>query len=725
MKKIILFSILILGFIVCNAQTSKTTIKSWFETGDVPTQSQFWTFIDNSYNEVTDDILDGQGYPTIKYAPYTAKIAGKFYVATANPSNNNPLKYDGYFYATKIYNGAGREITGETVINIGYGLLKGVGDTIYVDTTKLLTIYTFNNRIAKVGYGLYRSNDSTKIDTTKIATFYNASQKEPKITKSNGFLTYNGSNWVWKTLDTLKYLDATDTTDYKVASKTWTKSAIDYALTGSLQDMGYWDASSNTLPTTGSGSGGSVAVGDKWTISVKGKVTDSLYVGDVIIALYDYPEQDITKFNHIYANQPKSVNLVLAGSSQVGALMYNGRMAKEGAIHGGRAILYSDSTLSYSGSIRGYGKTKAGIAGYSLSGNGVEGYASIGFGVYGFNNSTGFGVYGLNNSTGYGVVGWNNSRGHGVYGYSLDGNGGLFQSNNNVSLVCSHPYNNPSNIANFENNGIVKASISSTGKITCVGLSSSVSNTSISIANAAVIGGEDNKGIGIYGMGLKGSFAGYFTNWSGTISEKDTTSTVYIESYRHQSKTNALTIRLMKTISDATHNNYILKAYKANVLLLSIDSSGYIFNYKPTFSSVFFDSTRVIELDVNTPKIISNAWGNLWPNSVLVGFTENKDTAIVGYTGNYNIDLDLNAYVEASVNFRYYVKKRPANTTSVTTIYRKEVSNSGTIVNRNIPLNTNLNVGDRIWFEIENITNGNDVTVYGGTIRIVANYLNP
>jgi len=156
-----------------------------------------------------------------------------------------------------------------------------------------------------------------------------------------------------------------------------------------------------------------------------------------------------------------------------------------------------------------------------------------------------------------------------------------------------------------------------------------------------------------------------------------------------------------------------------------IDSLGYLHNDNPTFSSVFFDSTRVIELDFNTPKIISNTWGNLWPNSVLVGFTENKDTAIVGYTGNYNVTMDLNAYVGASANFRYYVKKRAANSTAKTTVYRKEVSNSGTTVNRNMTLNYDFSVGDRIWIEVENISNGTDITVYGGTYSITANYLNP
>jgi len=40
----------------------------------------------------------------------TTKTAGAFYTGTANPTNSNRLNYDGYFYATKVYNAVFNDI---------------------------------------------------------------------------------------------------------------------------------------------------------------------------------------------------------------------------------------------------------------------------------------------------------------------------------------------------------------------------------------------------------------------------------------------------------------------------------------------------------------------------------------------------------------------------------------------------------------------------------------
>jgi len=399
----------------------------------------------------------------------------------------------------------------------------------------------------------------------------------------------------WVSVKTFSAIDTTTRT--KVLTRKATDSLINYALTGVVDTKGNWDASGNTLPSVG------VKTGDKWTISVKGFVSpDSFYVGDVIIAKIDDPGQTVTNWNHIYVNQPKSVNIVRADATTNPAVLgYTGTTPTQGYFHGGISTPIGNSYyLNFNGIFRssymfpGINGNMAGCI-YRFTGSGY-GSSSI-LGVNG-------GIRSDYSGTSHALSIYSSGSGNGLYINSLTGKG----------IIINHLSGNTSNFFETQVNSLTK---------------------------------------------------------------------------------------------------------------VSIDSSGYVFNYNPTFSSVFFDSTRVIELDFNTPKIISNTWGNLWPNSVLVGFTENKDTAIITYTGNYNICMDLNAYVGAAASFRYHVKKRAANSTTKTTIYRKEVSNAGTIVNRNITLNWNFTVGDRIWIEVENISNGTDITVYGGTYSITANYLNP
>ncbi len=82
MKRLILLGAVILPLLTYS-QTSKTTIKNYFLTGSKPTQTQYHTLIDNCYNGVTPDILNGVGYPLISFYPYTTRAltgdSGYFY----------------------------------------------------------------------------------------------------------------------------------------------------------------------------------------------------------------------------------------------------------------------------------------------------------------------------------------------------------------------------------------------------------------------------------------------------------------------------------------------------------------------------------------------------------------------------------------------------------------------------------------------------------------------
>lgn len=108
--------ILILFLSACSlgmqAQTSKATIKNYFLTGLKPTQSQFATLIDNSYNETTaNGILQGYSYPTIAFAPYTSRQSFlSFYTGTSDPTGTTQLNVNGYLHATKFFDGLGNEL---------------------------------------------------------------------------------------------------------------------------------------------------------------------------------------------------------------------------------------------------------------------------------------------------------------------------------------------------------------------------------------------------------------------------------------------------------------------------------------------------------------------------------------------------------------------------------------------------------------------------------------
>ena len=75
-------------------------------------------YIDFHYNSSTDDynvrlINNNSGILTLEGGfkiNGTTKTAGGFYTGTTNPTNSNRLNYDGYFYATRVYNAVYNDI---------------------------------------------------------------------------------------------------------------------------------------------------------------------------------------------------------------------------------------------------------------------------------------------------------------------------------------------------------------------------------------------------------------------------------------------------------------------------------------------------------------------------------------------------------------------------------------------------------------------------------------
>lgn len=201
--------------------------------------------------------------------------------------------------------------------------------------------------------------------------------------------------------------------------------AISFATTGLLDDKGAWNASSNTLPSSG------VLIGDKYTISVAGLVDDSLFVNDIIIALVNTPSQSIANWNHIPVNAPKSLQAYVAGNTSIGAIKYNGLTQLDGAFNGTANTLGGTKILKYTG---------------TLAGN-----SSSSYGIYGTSNSSA-GIVGLSNSNS-GVVA-NSTSNYAYYGTSVTGGG----------LYINQTSGNIANLLLLQINTTTKASIDYTGK---------------------------------------------------------------------------------------------------------------------------------------------------------------------------------------------------------------------------------------------------------------------
>lgn len=80
---------------------------------------------------------------------------------------------------------------------------------------------------------------------------------------------------------------------------------VDGLVSTAIRDAGNWDASSNTFPTTGTGTGGSIRRGDLYRVSVAGNpfgTEESLDVGDSFRALIANPGQTTSNWAKLEAN---------------------------------------------------------------------------------------------------------------------------------------------------------------------------------------------------------------------------------------------------------------------------------------------------------------------------------------------------------------------------------------------------------------------------------------
>jgi len=111
MKKLLFFLILFgIGFSTYPQTVSLSTILTYFETGDTPTETQFAVAWSNSYNAVADGLWDITGGETISLAPYSSTGLNRFYTGTSLPADTTyKLNYNGVFRVSKLV------VNGETI----------------------------------------------------------------------------------------------------------------------------------------------------------------------------------------------------------------------------------------------------------------------------------------------------------------------------------------------------------------------------------------------------------------------------------------------------------------------------------------------------------------------------------------------------------------------------------------------------------------------------------
>lgn len=110
-------------------------------------------------------------------------------------------------------------------------------------------------------------------------------------------------------------LTSVSASDDTLASAKAIKAYVDGAVTGTNHDMGSFDASGGTVPTTGSGTAGAILKGDFWHISVAGTISGvvpiaNLQIGDLLYASIDGADTG-AEFFAIQGNVAEATTTVL------------------------------------------------------------------------------------------------------------------------------------------------------------------------------------------------------------------------------------------------------------------------------------------------------------------------------------------------------------------------------------------------------------------------------
>jgi hypothetical protein len=174
---------------------------------------------------------------------------------------------------------------------------------------------------------------------------------------------------------------------------------------------------------------------------------------------------------------------------------------------------------------------------------------------------------------------------------------------------------------------------------------------------------------------------------------------------------------------DLTDSTTIYRIKDSATVVLKVDAKGYIHNDNPHAVSQFMDSSIVIALTQNVWVQITGATKQTWPTTEYVGFTDNGDTIISAYSGDFNLAYEVNLLGVSSKDYEYRMMKKRGATT--TTIWSYKITSSGNAVLRSIrSYLEDVLPNDRYWIELRStsVSPGN-TTIYGGRMICTTQHL--
>lgn len=151
----------------------------------------------------------------------------------------------------------------------------------------------------------------------------------------------------------------------------------------------------------------------------------------------------------------------------------------------------------------------------------------------------------------------------------------------------------------------------------------------------------------------------------------------------------------------------------------AMDSLGYIYNTKPHAWGQFSDSSVVISLTQNNWVHLTNATKTLFPITDYYNVIDLSDTLKIQYAGDVNCDFSISFNATITDNYEFRIVK---NGTQICKFHFDcpASSNEFSIA---IPSAMHVSKNDKVWLEVRNTANNNDITIIAGSIRLRYDYL--
>lgn len=267
------------------AVKSRDILKTYFETGDFPTQEQFWDWLD-SFVHVTEDrgnrVLFGAGAP-----------------ATSLGQNN-----DTYLRTTYPYD-VFQKLSGNwqyRYSSAGLVWLQRTGNEFQFDRHAFYGSPANPVTSTELNFDMSGAQPGVEVIVWHQSAF--VPEQPPAVVFTRG-------SYVTGQLNRLRYVFIGGT----AVELYYDRQGGTVDLSTRLSDRGAYDASSNTFPTTGgTGAGGAIERGNTWYITVAGVLGGvSVGVGSRIMAKIDAPATDadwlVTPIGIVSADSNNSATL--------------------------------------------------------------------------------------------------------------------------------------------------------------------------------------------------------------------------------------------------------------------------------------------------------------------------------------------------------------------------------------------------------------------------------